>query len=266
MYLQKRLLSWTAACAATLVVSSLLLSACCTKAVLTTTAPTNRQHYLAALADAQRPDQSKVSNDLMPISDDNKALEWTTVGDRKMVLVCKMIDQQTVPLFARPDTFRISTRSGYWVSLPADWARRADQFEGLDSVAARRRMVEMLGLWPECDYDMVATFYVDVTRLFRPAYDPSINTTTSPADFPAWVDDSYTVGGGVNFRKWFADQQSSAYKGRKACPWAQLGYSYDWHSEAPRQGISEYIATDKSVVLTKKVQGVWSFVKELRKR
>ena len=152
------------------------------------------------------------------------------------------------------------------VSLPADWARRADQFEGLDSVAARRRMVEMLGLWPECDYDMVATFYVDVTRLFRPAYDPSINTTTSPADFPAWVDDNYTVGGGVNFRKWFADQQSSAYKGRKACPWAQLGYSYDWHSEAPRQGISEYIATDKSVVLTKKVQGVWSFVKELRKR
>lgn len=227
---------------------------------------TTRNDYLLALADARQPNPSKVSHTLMPITEDNPLLEWTTVGDRKMVLVCKMIDQQTVPLFARPDTFRISTRSGYWVSLPADWQQRADQFEGLDSVAARRRMVEMLGLWPECDYDMVATFYVDVTRLFRPAFDPSITTTTSPAEFPAWVDDQYTVGGGVKFREWFANQQQSAYEGRKACPWAQLGYSYDWHHNAPHQGISEYIATDKSVVRTKKVQGVWSFVKECLKK
>ena len=81
MYLQKKLLSWTAACAATLLVGGVLFSACHTKAVLTSTAPTTRQHYLMALADAQRPDPSKVSNDLMPVSDDNKALEWTTVGE-----------------------------------------------------------------------------------------------------------------------------------------------------------------------------------------
>ena len=38
-----------------------------------------RADYMHALADAQWPDDSKVSKNLMPISEENKDLEWITI-------------------------------------------------------------------------------------------------------------------------------------------------------------------------------------------
>lgn len=218
--------------------------------------------YLHALAESQKPSPDKVSHTLMPISDDNHQLEWRTVDDTKMVLVCKFIDTKSIPIWTHPDTFRIKAKNGYWVSLPADWKRRADQFVGLDSAAACDRMVQMLGLWPECDYSMVVLFYADVSRMFRPAYDPTMSTAGSPAEFPQWADESYTVGE-TNFRDWFARQQKTAYSGKGACPWGQLGYSYDWHRGAPTQGLSEYIVTNNTLVRVKTCQSAWKFIQSL---
>lgn len=221
-------------------------------------------NYAHALRVTQTPTPDRVSTTLMPIREDNAALEWTNVDTTRMVLVCKFIDTKSIPIWNRADTFRISTRNGYWVSLPADWERRIDRFEGLDSVAARSRMVEILGLWPECDYDMVVEFYADVNRMFRPAYDPRIYTTTSGTEFPEWVTDDYTVGG-VNIRQWIANQQATAYTGTTACPWGQLGYSYDWHSGSSVEGLSEYVVTNNTLVRVKRLQGAWSFIQNLRK-
>ena len=62
--------------------------------------------------------------------------------------------------------------------------------------------------------------------------------------------------------EWFAYQSSTAYEGDYACPWTQLGYTYDWHHGASRQGLSEYIATYNSLALIKRKVGSWTFVRE----
>ena len=223
-----------------------------------------RVDYAHSLADAQNPDASKVSTTLMPISDTNKDLEWKTIDGKRMVLVCTMMNHSSLRFWEATDTFRLSKQTGIWVTLPADWKRRANEYARGDSLHTRYRMIQMLGLWPGCDYDTVVEFYVDASRLFRPAFDPSINTTTCGTSFPAWADENYTVGE-TNFREWFAYQSSTAYVGDYACPWTQLGYTYDWHHGSSREGLSEFVATYNSLALIKKRQGSWTFInKEVR--
>ena len=220
-----------------------------------------RADYMHALADAQWPDASKVSTSLMPISEANKELEWKTIDGKRMVLVCTMLNQSSLRFWQATDTFRLSKQTGIWVSIPAEWKHRAAQYAAYDSIASRYRMIQMLGLWPGCDYDTMVEFYVDASTLFRPAHDPSIHTTTCGTSFPSWADESYTVGE-TKFREWFAYQSSTAYEGDYACPWTQLGYTYDWHHGASREGLSEYVATYNALALIKKKQGSWTFIRE----
>ena len=221
-----------------------------------------RADYMHALADAQWPDASKVSTSLMPISEANKELEWKTIDGKRMALVCTMLNQSSLRFWQATDTFRLSKQTGIWVSIPAEWKHRAAQYAAYDSIASRYRMIQMLGLWPGCDYDTMVEFYVDASTLFRPAHDPSIHTTTCGTSFPSWADESYTVGE-TKFREWFAYQSSTAYEGDYACPWTQLGYTYDWHHGASREGLSEYIATYNSLALIKRRTGSWTFVREM---
>lgn len=216
--------------------------------------------YAKALIDAQRPEASEVSTTLMPISESNRELEWITIDGKKMVLVCTMMNQASLKYWTATDTFRLSKQTGLWVTLPQEWKKRSNQYTGMDSIASRFRMIQMLGLYPDCDYDTVVEFYVDASQLFRPSYDPSINTTTSGTAFPSWANEQYIVGV-TNFREWFAYQQSIAYEGPYACPWTQLGYTYDWHRNASRQGLSEYIATVSALAKVKTRQGSWTFIR-----
>ena len=222
---------------------------------------TLKADYAVAISEAQTPLPSKVSTTLMPISDSNTELEWITVGDKKLVLVCTMLSESSYKYWQATDTFRLTKQTGIWETIPQEWKHKADKFAGLDSVASRYRMVQMLGLWPECNYNAVVEFYVDPTMLFRPSADPSITTTTSGVDFPSWADEKYTVGE-TNFREWFAYQKSVAYVGDGACPWTQLGYTYDWHHNADPKGLSEYIATVGALALIKTRQGSWTFIRQ----
>ena len=224
---------------------------------------TLKADFAMALVDASRPDVSKTTTELTPIRDDNPALEWETVDGKRMVLVCTMLNQSSLRFWQATDTFRLSKQTGIWVTLPSDWKLRAKEFAGMDSLASRYRMIQMLGLWPECDYDTMVEFYVDVDALFRPAYDPSITTTTSGVSFPSWADGSYVVGE-TNFREWFDYQKSVAYVGDYACPWTQLGYTYDWHHGASRVGLSEFVASVDALSDIKTRRGSWTFIREMQ--
>lgn len=217
--------------------------------------------YAVALSEAQIPLPSKVSTALMPIDESNTELEWITMGEKKMVLVCTMLAESSYKYWQATDTFRLTKQTGLWVTIPQEWKYKASRFIGLDSIASRYRMVQILGLWPECDYNAVVEFYIDPAMLFRPSYDPSITTTTSGVEFPSWADESYTIGE-TNFREWFSYQKSIAYEGNSACPWTQLGYTYDWHHNADFKGLSEYIATVGALAFIKSRKGSWTFMKE----
>lgn len=223
---------------------------------------TLRADLKRAIADAEIVDETEVSHTLMPIDPEDPQQEWMTIGDKRMVLVAAFMNQYGTQFYAEPDTFRIQKETGVWVALPADWKRRAAEFEGLDSVQVRMRMVQMLGLGVDCDYDQVVEFYADPDYMFRPAYDPSINTSTSATSFPAFADETYTVGE-THFREWFGLNQSLAYTGKYALPWTRLGYTYDWHRGAPHEGLSEYIVSFHTLVKVKSRESCWSFIQNI---
>ena len=153
---------------------------------------------------------------------------------------------------------------GTWVTIPGEWLSKKDAFVGLDSAAAHMRMLQMYGLSPDCTYNIMVQFYADVNGIFRPASDPSINTTTAGIEFPAWADENYKVGD-TNFREWFRYNVSAAFEDDSPLPWTRLGYTYDWHKGANRQGLSEYVVVDQTYLKVKGYESEWQFIQNLTK-
>lgn len=224
--------------------------------------------FLQALYEAQSPTPEKESHSLWPITDDNPDLEWKDVvrkGDGStahMVLVCAMLNHNDMKYWLPNDTFRISKWNGLWVTIPQEWDRNKRAYEGMDSVASRMRMIQMLGLRPDCRYDTMVEFYIDVDGLFRPAHDPDITTTSVAAGFANGMYDNYVVGE-TNFQEWFNYNLSVAYTGNGACPWTQLGYTYDWHHGADREGLSEYVASFNTLAYIKSRESCWTFIRKM---
>jgi hypothetical protein len=218
----------------------------------------------AAIADAQKLDSSKISHQLMPVKKGTPGQEWKTIDGRDMVLVVTLVDSSRMKkFFGRDDVYRIDREMGTWVSLPADWANRSAAFEGLDSVGAHMRLLQMYGLSPDCDYDIMVSFYADPAGMFRPAHDPDITTTSVGLEFPDYADENYKIGE-TNFREWYRYSVAAAYEDDSPLPWTQMGYTYDWHHGAPRQGVSEYIVGDETLIKVKSCESAWSFVKNLK--
>ena len=218
----------------------------------------------AAIEDAKQLDSSKISTTRMPIKIDYPCQEWATFDGHDFVLVVTLVDSSRLQrFFGRDDLYRIEREMGTWVSLPADWKNKSAAFEGLDSVAAHMRMIQMYGLSPDCDYDIMVEFYADPAGMFRPAHDPDITTTSAGLEFPDYVDENYKVGD-TNFREWYRYSVASAFEDDSPLPWTQLGYTYDWHHGADRQGVSEYIVTDRTLVKVKSCKSAWDFIQGLK--
>jgi len=213
-----------------------------------------------AIEDAKQVDSSKI-RPLMPIRKDYPGQEWVNIDGHDMVLVVTLVDSTRLQrFFGRDDLYHIDREMGTWVSLPADWAKRKTAFEGLDSVAAHIRLIQMYGLSPDCDYDIMVKFYADPSYMFRPSFNPDITTTTAVLEFPAYADENYKVGE-TNFREWYRYSYQGAYEDDTPLPWTQLGYTYDWHQGTDHQGVSEYIVTHNSLVKVKGSLSAWDFVK-----
>ena len=146
----------------------------------------------AAVADAKQLDSSKICHELMPIKKGYPGQEWGTFDGHDMVLVVTLVDTSRMErFFGRDGVYRIDREMGTWVSLPADWVRHRKAFEGLDSVAAHMRLIQLFGISPDCDYDIMVQFYADPKGMFRPSHDPDITTTEAVLEFPAYVLQEY---------------------------------------------------------------------------
>ncbi len=219
----------------------------------------------AAIVDARQLNESKVVNNLTPVKKGTPGEEWTTIDGRDMVLCVTLVDTSRMNrFFGRDDVYRIERRMGTWITLPVEWAQRKDLFEGLDSVAAHERLIQLFGLSPDCTYDVMVQFYADPASMFRPAHDPSINTTSAGITYPKFVKKNYMVGA-TNFREWYEESVKAAFEDDSPLPWTQCGYTYDWNRDARRQGLSEYIVGDKALVKVKSRESAWQFIKNLNK-
>lgn len=218
-----------------------------------------------AIEDAREPDSTKVVDNLTPVVKGYPGEEWATFDGHDMVLVVTLVDSSRLhKFFGQEGVYNIDREMGTWVSLPVDWEKRAAEFEGMDSVAAHMRLIQMYGLDPTCDYDIMVSFYADPTTMFRPAHDPDITTTTVGLEFPKHVDQNFKVGE-TNFREWYRYSVQAAYEDDSPLPWTQLGYTYDWHRGANKQGVSEYIVGHNSLIKVKSAQSAWQFVQSLKK-
>ena len=148
-----------------------------------------------SIEDAKQLDSTKISNQLMPIKKDYPGQEWANFDGKDMVLMVTLVDSSRLArFFGRDDVYQIDRELGTWASLPLDWKNRAAEYEGLDSVAAHMRMVQMYGLSPDCDYNIMVQFYADPAGIFRPSHDPDITTTSTSLEFPTWCLDVKPLG------------------------------------------------------------------------
>ena len=219
----------------------------------------------AAIEDAKVIDSVEVVNDLTPVKKDYPGEEWANFDGRDMVLVVTLVDSSRLQrFFSGEGVYRIDREMGTWVSLPVDWVNRSAAFEGLDSVAAHMRLIQMYGLDPTCDYDIMVSFYADPATMFRPTPDPDITTTTATTEFPKHVDENFKIGE-TNFREWYRYSVEAAYEDDSPLPWTQMGYTYDWHEGAPHQGLSEYVVGHHTWIKVKSRQKVSEFISGLLK-
>ena len=219
----------------------------------------------AAIKDAKEANPSEVSKNLMPVKKGTPGEEWANIDGKDMVLVVTLVDSSRLQrFFSGEGVYRIDRELGTWVTLPVDWLRKKDAYEGLDSVAAHMRMIQMYGLSPDCDYNIMVQFYADPAYIFRPAHTPEITTTAAGLEFPAYADEKYKVGE-TNFREWYRLSVASAFEDDSPLPWTQLGYTYDWHHGANRVGVSEYIVTHQALIKVKSHESEWQFIRNLNK-
>lgn len=218
-----------------------------------------------AIADAKVLTPSKISHTLMPIRKDWPGEEWKQIDGRDMVLCVTLVDSSRLKrFFSGEGVYRMDRTNGTWITIPAEWKSKKKDFEGLDSVAAHMRMVQMYGLSPDCTYNIMVSFYADPKGMFRPSHDPDITTVSAPLDFPSNLKSDYTVGE-TNFMEWYKKSVYDAYEDDSPLPWTQLGYTYDWHKGANRQGLSEYIVTHHTLIKVASHESQWSFIKRITK-
>ena len=210
--------------------------------------------YDAGVADASVPEASEVVNTLVSITtpEAHPDQEWMQVDNTQMVLVSCMTNKASLKYWQATDTFRITKE--LWVTVPSEWEKKRLDFVNMDSVSTRMRMVQMLGLPPSSNYEVVIEFYVDAKALFRPSRDPEITDNVAQLEYPANVS--------AQHRDWFEYQLSMSYQPGNAYPWTQLGYTYDWHQPVTNSnvGLSEFIASNGALSKIKRIIGCKQFI------
>ena len=180
---------------------------------------------MAAVEDAEVATAEEMNPDLAAIisPEESPQIEWLERDGRTFVLVGSAMTEED---------------SRYWESghhLKAD-VRQTDD-HGIEM-----RVIQMLGLPPDCGYDHIVLFWAEKDSLFRPTPDPEIHDSEVLLDFRDDVDPRY--------RAWFEDYCRTAYHSDTPYPWTRLGYTYDWHSGSPSAiGPAEFIVRPSTRVI-----------------
>lgn len=214
--------------------------------------------YRAAVEDASVAEATEISHTLPAITKpgDNPLMEWINENGHDMVLVASMTDAEEADKWREDSTFLLGN-SLPWVTLPYDLEEHLHCLPlCTDSLECRMRMVQLLGLPPDCNYDRIIFFYAERDRLFRPTPDPEIDDSEASLDFPTDVPEHY--------RKWFAENEALSYHSSTPYPWTRLGYTYDWHQGAATvQGPGEFIVHPGARVRVKQKITIWKWYQQL---
>ncbi len=212
--------------------------------------------YRQSIQNAMYPEESKVSNTLVPIVKNNKGLTWKTIEGEEYVLMLSWkgyID----PYMPYKDTGYYNTGDQWpiWVTASPELLQR---MRGERYADASRRLKELLGLPPNSSYTHFVEFWVKPADLFRPCPDNEINDTECDVCFPDGTDSTYM--------NWVNQTRIDRYypcELYQQYPWTALGYTYDWNvKNASHLGLSEFVIRNSSLI---KVAGIYTTEEYLRK-
>jgi len=218
--------------------------------------------WAAAIADAQVPTAAKISKDLTAITADETGLVWEgEAGNSRLFVITTMSEYAYEnygykTAFETGDDYVLTETALTWVTAVP---KAIDYFKTLGytaSTVTNLRFAQALGLPVPTGERMVVGLYVNITDMFRPCPDPEINDHECVLDFPTnhaggflafdpamlIKESSACSTDGCTYDAWFDNRREIVYTGANAFPFTQLGYTYDWASDAPAGhiGLSEF--------------------------
>ena len=193
--------------------------------------------YQHAITDAMVAENSEIIDTLWAITTENQSLTWKTINGKQYVL---MATYMRYPASYPAGDSITNTWGESWLFVPQQMkARIAPSLSATSDTTMR--ICQLLGLPPanENSNTHIAEVWITPDRLYRPAGNPAITTTSADATLIDDVPTSYT--------NWFNSYIIFAYYRPLSSPaefhypWTRLGYTYDWAPETNNVGLSEYV-------------------------
>ena len=221
----------------------LVLASCQSVKTLPKTGTDAPSLYQASIENSMSPAPSKVYNQLVAITPENKNLTWKKIDGEDYVLVVTW--KQNISYYEPylDSAYYNTGKYAIWVTTAPELFNRMQAEKASD---VDLRLKQLLGLPPNATYSYFVEFWVRPKDLFRPCPDKEITDQQCGLCFPESTTEDY--------KNWVNDNRISRYY---ACelydkyPWTQLGYTYDWNPQnRSHVGLSEFVIdTDKNIVV-----------------
>jgi hypothetical protein len=207
---------------------------------------TDKELYQSSIEESMSPAPSKVYNNLVPITKDNKNLVWKTIDSVDYLLMLTW--KQNVSYFKPYVDSAYYNTGNYpiWVTSAPQLLQtmKADTMQDVNM-----RLKQLLGLPPTAEYSYFVELWVNPADIFRPCPDKEINDKACELCMPKNADSTHIA--------WINENRISRYY---ACdlyakyPWTQLGYTYDWNANnTSHVGLSEFVIRENKNIKVKAI-------------
>lgn len=212
--------------------------------------------YSWSIQDAMVAEDSEIIDTLRAITRDNPGLEWKTINGQDYVLLATF--HRFPSSYPAGDSISNSWGAS-WLFIPGQMKSRIRARFTPESDTTLR-INQLLGLPPDGSNTHISQIWVNPARLYRPAGDTLIHTSTATARLSSDVSRDYIT--------WFNDYIIYAYyhplesENDHHYPWTRLGYTYDWSPDTEEVGLSEYVLQAESGIWVEQTSTASAFFKE----
>jgi hypothetical protein len=250
--------------------------------------PVDGKAYVKALRDSEEATQEKIFTKLLAVVPGwdainqerlhGSSIRWEGEPGHSRVLAATFLDRPTYVQYYQSN---LESHQESYILQKSLWVTVVPELKNYfikrnfynRCPPSCKRVMQLLGLHPANEYDVLVEMWVDPKALFRPSPDPEITDHESevaikvaqdrwifPSDLNPFlkIDDSvlfkekqWEKGSGIPYKTWFVNRAQTCYVNGPVLdendpttwgyPWTRLGYSYDWGNPKNPVGLSEFV-------------------------